>query len=219
MDGEMLAPSPLIVLFNDRIIQAGKDHQEQQPLTKHHHTHKIYPEGLQQLPFWTLSGMATPPLHWTASSSACQSLSQENFAHIQPKPSLVKHEAISSCPIKSFLGEEIPPHYNLLPGCVEKMQSNIATRFILVFQPCGHSCSKGLLPTLRGCLGNNWAKLLWPFFWTILSKLTNFPPALKVSCDICWAAVVRLCLGEQTSVSTGARLWKALLRDVIQFGS
>lgn len=166
--------------------------------------------------------MATPPLHWTACSSDCQSSGKENFGHIQPKPSLVQHEAISSCPVKSFLGEEIPPHYNLLAGCVEKMQSNIATVFILVFQPfhpCDGGCSKGLLPTLRGCLGNNWAKMLWPFFWTKLSKLTNFPPAWKVSCDICWAAAVRLCLGEQTSVSTGARLWKALLRDVTQFGS
>lgn len=105
--------------------------------------------------------------HWTACSSDCQSLDKENFAHIQPKPSLVQHEAISSCPVKSFLGEEIPPHYSFLAGCVEKMQSNIATVFILVFQPfhpCDGGCSKGLLPTLRGCLGNNWAKTLWPFF-------------------------------------------------------
>lgn len=45
-----------------------------------------------------------------------------------------------------------------------------------------------------------------------------FSPALKVSYDICWAAVVRLCFGEQTSVSTGTRLlslWKAQLRDVM----
>lgn len=66
---------------------------------------KIYVEVLQQLPFWTFSGMATPPLHWTACSSACQYLSEENFPHIQHKPSLVWHKAILSWPIKTFLGD------------------------------------------------------------------------------------------------------------------
>lgn len=186
---------------------------------------KTYSEMLHELPFWTLSGIATPPLHWTACSSAWPPFEQRKF---------------SSYPTQTFPGAtwgHFILNYQQSPGrrdptslqppsrLCREMQCNIAMVFILVFQPfhhCGDCCSKGLLPTLRGCLGNNWAKMLWPFFWTKLSKLTNFPPALKVLCDICWAAVVRLCFGEQTSLSTGARLfslWKALLRDVIYFGS
>lgn len=62
------------------------------------------------------------------------------------------------------------------------MQCNIAMVFILVFQPfhrCDGGCSKGLLPTLRGCSGKNREKMLWPFFCTKLSKLNQFFPCIR----------------------------------------
>jgi len=48
------------------------------------------------------------------------SFGEEIFPNIQSKPSLVQHEAISSCPITCYLGDRHPPYYILCSGSCSK---------------------------------------------------------------------------------------------------
>jgi len=57
--------------------------------------------------FWTPPGMVTPSLPWAVLD---HSFSKDFFPNIRSKPPLMRLEAISSCPIASYLGEETNTH-------------------------------------------------------------------------------------------------------------
>lgn len=110
------------------------------------------------------------------------------------------------------------------------VQCNVAVGFTLsaggssaLHHHCDGGCTSELPPhherRLQKSLGKKWyGHLSEPN----RANYDSFFPAIKVSCDICWAAAVRPCFGEQASVSTGTRpcgLWKAQLGDIMQFGS
>ncbi|KAK4818248.1 hypothetical protein QYF61_009423 [Mycteria americana] len=54
--------------------------------------------------------MATQPLPWAACSMLDNPFSEVKFPNIHSKPPLAQLEAISSCPITCYLGEETDPH-------------------------------------------------------------------------------------------------------------
>lgn len=106
------------------------------------------------------------------------------------------------------------------------IQCNIAVGFTLeddgslaLHRHCDGGCTRLLPPQPEGSfwksLGKNWYGHLSESNW---ANYDSFFPALKVSYDFCWAAAVRLCFGEQASVSTGTQpcsLWKAQLTDIM----
>lgn len=64
-------------------------------------------------------GTVTQPLLWAACAMPDNPLSEDIFLYIQSKPHLVQLEAISSCPILCYLGEETAAHlttHSLLSG-------------------------------------------------------------------------------------------------------
>ena len=53
--------------------------------------------------------MVTPLPPWAAHSNTSPLSLRGNFLYIQPDPPLVQLEAITSCPITSYVGEEADP--------------------------------------------------------------------------------------------------------------
>ena len=53
--------------------------------------------------------MVTPLPPWAAHSNTSPLSLRGNFLYIQPDPPLAQLEAITSCPITSYVGEEADP--------------------------------------------------------------------------------------------------------------
>ena len=83
---------------------------------------KSCPEVLYLHVFWKPPEMVTPLLPWAAYFSAWPLIQWINFSIIQSEPPLTQLETISSCPNSSCLGDQHPPHYNLLSGSCRERQ-------------------------------------------------------------------------------------------------
>lgn len=96
----------------------------------------------------------------------------------------MQQEAISSCAINSFVGEETNAHpmTTSLQAVLRECSATLPWYLFWFFSPFTTvmvAAPKGCSPPWEVVWEKNGAKMLWPFFWIKLSKLNQFFPCTK----------------------------------------
>ncbi|KAK4818424.1 hypothetical protein QYF61_012958 [Mycteria americana] len=111
--------------------------------------------------------MVTQPLPWAACSNVDNPFGEEIFPNIKTKPPLVQLEAISSCPITCYLGEETDPHLSTT-SFQREIRSSLSLLFSRLNNPSSLSRSSS---DLCSRAFTSFVALLWTRSSTSMSLL------------------------------------------------